>query len=143
MTKSDIIRNRIANKIKRGKIDLSLKRGKLTSDIIEEICIASESNSHYVRIIAYDYIIWLKQGGRLRKDEKHYRLVHTNKRNEHSRRNYMIGMKYDYNRHTRYTREEEDMILGKYNGTDRQLGKLIKRSVKGIQVKRAKLNEEK
>lgn len=143
MFKSDIIRNIINEKIKKGEINIYLKKGKLTEKMSQEISLSLNTTYSYVKDVCCDYIKHLKTGRRLMINEKIYKHNHREYTNYQRLRNYSIGRKHDYNRCIKYTKEEEEMILGRYDGTDRKLGKLIKRSVQAIQGKRTKLNKEK
>lgn len=58
------------------------------------------------------------------------------------RRNYEIGRKFDHHRWCRYTEEENEMILGGFKGTDRELAKKIYRSVQAIQARRNVLKKK-
>lgn len=63
------------------------------------------------------------------------------KRNKERKENYDIGAKYDYCSRISYSKREDELIL-KFKGTDRELAKLIGRSVKGIQIRRTRIKKE-
>jgi len=62
-------------------------------------------------------------------------------RNKDRKKNYDRGAIYDFRSRKIYQDQEKEPIL-KFPGTDRELTKIINRSVRAIQVKRAKLKKE-
>ena len=62
-------------------------------------------------------------------------------RNRDRKKNYDRGAIYDFRSHKIYKDEEKKLIM-RYHGTDRELAKIIHRSVKAIQAKRVKLKKE-
>jgi len=62
-------------------------------------------------------------------------------RNKDRKKNYDRGAIYDFRSRKIYQDQEKELIL-KFPGTDRELTKIINRSVRAIQVKRAKLKKE-
>jgi len=56
-------------------------------------------------------------------------------------KNYEKGAIYDYRSRETYTDQDKELIL-KFPGTDRELAKILNRSVKAIQVKRVRLRKE-
>ena len=62
-------------------------------------------------------------------------------RNKDRKENYDRGAIYDFRSHKIYQGQEEELIM-KYPGTDRELAKILERSVKAIQAKRVKLKKE-
>lgn len=73
--------------------------------------------------------------------QKKYRSHHPEKRNKERKENYDRGAQYDYNSHKKYSKQEEELIL-KSKKTDRELAKVMSRSVKAIQAKRARMKKE-
>ena len=72
--------------------------------------------------------------------QKKFRSRNPKKRNKYRKENYDKGAKYNYCSHRGYLKQEEELIL-KSKETDRELAKLIGRSVKAIQAKRAKMKK--
>lgn len=73
--------------------------------------------------------------------KKRFRSRNPDKRNKERKENYDRGAKYDYCSRVSYSKREDELIL-KFKGTDRELAKLIGRSVKGIQVRRTRIKKE-
>jgi len=72
---------------------------------------------------------------------KRWRLRHPQKRNEGKKRNYATTSFGNANHRHHYTDHEDDLVLDP-PGTDRELHKLIGRSVQSIQVRRSKLKKD-
>lgn len=72
--------------------------------------------------------------------QKKFRSHNPEKRNNDRKKNYDRGAEYDYCSRMSYSKQEEKLIL-KFKGTDRELAKLIGRSVKAIQAKRARMKK--
>ena len=86
---------------------------------------------------------WIKRHGiKVSRYLKAWRQKFPEKRNEERRRNYEKGSKFDYRRFCRYTKEENEMILGGFKGTDRELAVKIRRSVQAIQSTRCVLKKK-
>lgn len=73
--------------------------------------------------------------------QKKFRSRNPEKRNKERKENYDRGAKYDYSSRMGYSKREDELIL-KFKGTDRELAKLICRSVKAIQIRRGRVKKE-
>lgn len=73
--------------------------------------------------------------------QKKFRSRNPEKRNKERKENYDRGAKYNYSSYVGYSKQEEKIIL-EFKGTDRELAKLIGRSVRAIQAKRVKIKKE-
>lgn len=67
--------------------------------------------------------------------------LNPGRRNEIRKENYRRGGIYDDNSRKPYDDEDRELIL-KFPGTDRELAKLIRRTVEGIQIERYKLRKQ-
>ncbi|MEK7157758.1 MAG: hypothetical protein AAB688_01640 [Patescibacteria group bacterium] len=72
---------------------------------------------------------------------KKFRSLNPEKRNRERKKNYDAGAKYDYSSRIRYSEQEKKLVL-EFKGTDRELAKLISRSVKAVQAKRGRMKKE-
>lgn len=104
---------------------------------IREICRKLNVSSGYVSFIEN----WLDNNLSTNFYKKRFRSRNPEKRNKERNENYYIGAKYDYCSRGGYSKREDELIL-KFKGTDRELAKLIGRSVKGIQVRRTRIKKE-
>ena len=74
---------------------------------------------------------------------KAWRKKNPERWNELKNKNYASSRKFAHHARQRYINEKEDrLILGEFGGIDRELGKLIHRSVRAIQSRRSVLKKK-
>jgi len=73
--------------------------------------------------------------------QKQFLLRNPEIKNKNRRKNYAKGAIYDFRSRETYPDQDKELIL-KFPGTDRELAKIINRSVKAIQVKRVRIRRE-
>lgn len=115
--------------------DLLIKKGLSAKEIHKETSFSLK----YVKSIVSD----INNGGgdtcRLRKGQKKYRINNKKQRNHDRRTNYAKGRLYAIKAKKPYSKKELDLIKGGFVGDDRDLAKLIGRSVQAIQIKRSRI----
>jgi len=102
-----------------------------------EIAEAVGTTHTYVYHISWD----MRSEGGVRSYQRKYRLKHPDQRSRDRRRNYAKGRMSDWNSMGRYTNRENELILGEFEGSDRELAEVIGRSVQAIQVQRTRLRK--
>ena len=104
---------------------------------VDEISVKLGHTRNYVRFIK----MCVKNGVSPSFYKNRFFSLHPEKRNEIRRENYRRGSIYDYFSRKLYSNEDRELIL-KFPGKDRELAKMIRRSVAGIQKARCKLKKE-
>ena len=119
-----------------------LSRGENNPEKIADEVGTSVSYVYYIKCDLNSGRKWTRVAGEKRRKRKirgeyikKFRASHVDRRNEERRKNYAIGRRYIIHSRRRWTNSDIEMLLN-FNGTDRQLSKIIGRSVQAIQVKR-------
>jgi len=110
-----------------------LRNGNTVSEIREKI----QASICYIRHVK----LCIKKGVPTSFYKNRFLSLHPEKKNEYRMKNYEKGAIYDYRSRETYTDQDKELIL-KFPGTDRELAKILNRSVKAIQVKRVRLRKE-
>ena len=110
-----------------------LEQGKSVIETSGEI----KTSPGYVKTIKS----YLKNGVSGYYYQKRYKSHNPVIRNKHRKENYEKGALYDFCSRAPYPDQDKELIL-KFPGTDRELAKILERSVKAIQVKRVRIRRE-
>src|SRR3989344_8229391 len=111
----------------------AIEKGKNVSEITKSL----KTTPGYVKTIKS----YLKNGLSGYYYQKRYRSRNPGVKNKHRKKNYDQGAIYDFRSRETYPDQEKELIL-KFPGTDRELAKILERSVRAIQVKRVRIRRE-
>jgi len=116
---------------------LLIKEMLRNGENVVEIGIKAKVSLGYVKVIRS----CLKRGVSPTFYQKQFLARNPGVRNKDRKKNYDKGAIYDFRSRETYPDQEKELIL-KFPGTDRELAKILERSVRAIQVKRVRIRRE-